>query len=93
VSAPRTPGPVKLAPRNQKRIVSVCRAHPSDRRAVPLTVAVCESEADAARLALCWNTHDELVEALRACMACLDRDERDAAEWDRAQRALKAAAP
>lgn len=26
-----------------------------------------ERDANAARLALCWNMHDELAEALRAC--------------------------
>ena len=31
-----------------------------------------QSEANAARLALCWNTHDDLVEALEAAESHLD---------------------
>lgn len=31
-----------------------------------------EGYANAARLALCWNTHDQLLEALEDCVEALD---------------------
>lgn len=56
-----------------------------------------DNAANAARLALCWNTHDQLLEALEDCVEALDfLQDRMAAKvnpptLDAARAAIKAA--
>ena len=55
----------------------------------------CERDANAERLARCWNTHDALVEALRACVAVICEPmcphEQIGAALDKARSAIKRA--
>lgn len=54
-----------------------------------------EHEANAARLALCWNSHDGLVKALRSILADVEQGaipNRDDPWWAEARAALAAAA-
>lgn len=52
-----------------------------------------EGYANAARLALCWNTHDQLVNALNAMLTHfgMDEDEWTKPTFDQARAAIKAA--
>jgi hypothetical protein len=52
-----------------------------------------ELAANAARLALCWNTHDQLLEALEGLMELEKRGRimPIGREWDAARAAIKAA--
>lgn len=50
-----------------------------------------QSAANRARLCLCWNTHDELLEALKACRDYLhyaDGPEAFRTEYDKANAAI-----
>ncbi len=48
----------------------ICAIHAADESG--RRVSKQEAQANAARLALAWNCHDELVEALRKCKAIVE---------------------
>ena len=56
---------VRLSDKTVVRIASTDRNEP--------TISGSERDANATRLALCWNMHDELVEALKDCTESLKR--------------------